>query len=225
MLSRIITILRDNGYVLYTKPYQLNIVGLRSKSAQSNTFDDEIHVFYKTENGKWNYHAYRATTDPGTFWLNNPSYEKGTAILAQGQYKDAYSIGLHKGKYKALVQRKPVTVIRDYDRDAFLDFNNGTKQTGYFGINVHRAESSGTTRFINKYSAGCQVFQNAEDFENFMKLCQHHETLYGNSFTYTLVDFRSLNRISMKRFITATTLAAVVILGWTIKETIYHERT
>lgn len=213
MLSRIIGILKGNGYMLYTKPYQLNIVGLRSKSTSSNRFDDEIHVFYKMPDGKWNYHAYPATTDPGTYWLSNPAYPQGTAILAQGQYKNSYALGMHRGKYEALVQVKPVTVIRDYDRNAFLDFYNGTKQKGMFGINVHRAENSGATKFIDKYSAGCQVFQRAEDFAVFIKLCKHHKKLHGNSFTYTLVDFRSLNRITLKRIVTATTLAAAMAIG------------
>jgi hypothetical protein len=213
MLSRIKAILKQSGYVLNTKPYQLNIVGLRNKSTNSNRFDDEIHVFYKKPDDKWDYYIYPATTDPGTFWLNNPSFEQGTAILAQGQYPNAYAIGKHKGLYTALVQILPVTVIRDYDRDAVLDFYNGSKQTGNFGINIHRAESFGDTKFINKYSAGCQVFQNAQDFENFIRLCEQHKKLYGNKFTYTLVDLRALNRITLKRVVTATTLVAGLVLG------------
>src|SRR5262245_17414123 len=135
MLSRIKSILKQNGYALYTEPYRLNIIGLRSESIVPNRFDDEIHVFYAKSDGSWNYHIWPATTDPGTFWLNNPVYEQGTAILAQGQYQNSYAIGKHKGLYEALVQTKPVTVIRDYDRDALLDFYNGEKQTGNFGIN------------------------------------------------------------------------------------------
>ncbi|MFZ6013808.1 MAG: hypothetical protein ACOYXT_25940 [Bacteroidota bacterium] len=218
MLSRIKGILSGLNYKLYTRPYQLNIVGLRSKSVQSNSFDDEIHVFYTTPEGKWNYHVYSATTDPGTFWLNNPSYPQGTAILAQGQYVDAYSLGKHRGLYEALVQVKPVTVIRDYDRDAVLDFDNGTKETGNFGINIHRAESKGSTKVINKYSAGCQVFKNARDFEAFMKLCKHHAALYGDTFSYTLIDFRALRRITLKRVVTATTILATMALGWILTE-------
>lgn len=101
-------------------PYELNIVGIRSRNVLPDRFDDEIHVFYKAKPFLWDYHIFRATTDPGTFWLKNPMYPKGTAILAQGQYRDAYQIGLHQGKYKALVQVKPVKILRDYDRDAKL---------------------------------------------------------------------------------------------------------
>jgi hypothetical protein len=218
MLSRIKAILNSQSYEVYVKPYQLNIVGLRSKNTNANSFDDEIHVFYRTEKDDWNYHSYKATTDPGTFWLNNPSYSQGTAILAQGQYKDAYAIGLHRGKYEALRQVKPVTVIRDYNRDSLLDFNNGTQQTGVFGINIHRAESDGTTKYIDKYSAGCQVFQNAGDFIQFMDLCERHKSLYGNTFTYTLIDFRAVRRITWKRVIAASAAAAAITLGFVISD-------
>lgn len=216
MLGRIKSILKQNGYMLYTEPYRLNIVGLRNDSIIPNRFDDEIHVFYTKQDGSWNYHIWPATTDPGTFWLNNPVYEQGTAILAQGQYEDSYSIGKHKGVYDALVQTKPVTVIRDYDRDALLDFYNGEKQTGNFGINIHRAESTGTTKQINKYSAGCQVFQDANDFQQFMVLCEQHRKLYGNSFTYALIDFRSMRRVTIKRVVTALSVSAAMALGWMV---------
>lgn len=214
MLSRVKAILKDYGFVLYTKPYQLNIVGLRGQSTVPNSFDDEIHVFYTKSDGSWNYHIYPATTDPGTFWLNNPMYEGGTAILAQGQYVDSYALGMHKGKYEALVQVKPITVIRDYDRNAVLDFNNGRRQTGIFGVNIHRAESNGTTKFIGKYSAGCQVFQNANDFAEFMTLAHQHEKLYDNRFTYTLVDFRALRRVAWRRVLAASTVTACLAIGW-----------
>lgn len=201
---------------MYSRPYELNIVGLRSASTVANRFDDQIHVFYKTDGLLWNYHVYKATTDPGTFWLKNPMQPQGTAVLAQGQYVDAYQIGLHKGKYKALVQCKPVTVIRDYDRDAVLDFINGIRITGMLGINIHRASKTGTTVTVDKYSAGCQVFADAGDFDDFMDLCERHRQLYGNKFTYTLIDFRAIRRETAKRLLLAGTTA--LALGWGLWE-------
>ncbi|MBT1699486.1 hypothetical protein KK083_21490 [Fulvivirgaceae bacterium PWU4] len=213
MLSRIKTIFRQYGYVLHSAPYKLNIAGLRARSTVANSFDDEMHVFYTKPDGKWNYHVYQVTTDPGTFWLNNPAYPEGTAILDQGQYQDAYAIGLHRGLYTALVQVKPVTVMRDYDRNSVLDFYNGIRQTGNFGINIHRAESSGATKYIDNYSAGCQVFQDAEEFDEFIELCERHKELYGNAFTYTLIDFRAMSRVTLKRIVTASTIAAGIAIG------------
>lgn len=214
VLQKLRAILKHNGFKLYTRPYELNIVGLRSASTVPNRFDDEIHVFYKVSPIKWNYHVYKATTDPGTFWLRNPMQPQGTAILAQGQYEHTYEMGLHRGQYTALVQRKPVTVIRDYDRDAMLDFYNGKKTKGLYGINVHRANRIGTTKTVDKNSAGCQVFENATAFQQFMLLCERHRRMYGNKFTYTLIDFRAVKRETYRRIAVGAGIVGLLALGY-----------
>ena len=214
VLGKLRAILRHKKFKLYTRPYELNIVGLRGNSTIPNRFDDEIHVFYKVSALKWNYHVYKATTDPGTFWLENPMQEQGTAILSEGQYVNAYSLGLHRGEYKALVEQKPLTIIRDYDRNAKLDFFNGTKTTGQYGINIHRANRTGTTRTVDKYSAGCQVFENAEAFQQFLLLCDHHNHLYGNHFTYTLIDFRAVKRETYRRIAISSGIVGLIALGY-----------
>ena len=198
MLALIINALRLKTYETYSRPFELNIVGIRSDSTLPNRFDDEMHVFFKNGSEKWIHYAFPATTDPGTYWLQNPMSPQGTAILKQAQYKGSYQIGLHRGKYYALVQSKPVTVLRDYDRNAILDFWNGKPDTGMFGINIHRASVNGTTRSVDSYSAGCQVFANINDFNLFMQLCEKHKQLYGNSFTYTLIDKRAIAREQKK---------------------------
>jgi hypothetical protein len=214
VLSKIKAILRSKKYKLFTRPYELNIVGLRSKNTIANAFDDEIHVFYKTDKNKWNYHLFTATTDPGTFWLENPDNPQGTLILKAGQYINAYAIGKHAGKYTALVQVKPVNIIRDYDRDAVLNFKSDKTSKGIFGVNIHHARSVGSTFTIDRYSAGCQVFQNADDFAAFMKLAQKHRSLYGNAFTYTLIDFRAVRKITIKRIAMAASLIASAFIGF-----------
>jgi len=194
MLVAIINALKFKTYGIYTRPYELNILGIRTDTTIPNRFDDEIHVFFKNNANQWIHYIFTATTDPGTYWLKSPMHPQGTAILMQGQYKDAYQIGLHRGQYYALVQRNPVTVIRDYDRNAILDFQNGRKDTGLFGINIHRASINGTTKTVDNYSAGCQVLANINDFNLLMQLAEKHRQLYGNNFTYTLVDKRAIAR-------------------------------
>ena len=198
-IRALIALMRRKGYVIYDKPYQLNIVGVRNDSTTPNSFDDTMYVFWKDDAGKWQGKFYNITTDPGTYWLNNPENPQGTAILKEGQYVNSHQIGLHRGNYKALTQKNPVTVLRDYDRNAVLDFVNGKEDTGLFGINIHRASATGTTKTIDKYSAGCQVFENADDFANFLSLADKHKDLYGNNFTYTLVDERAYNRMLKRR--------------------------
>ena len=83
----------------------------------------------------------------------------------------------------------------EFTQRAFL---NGKLDTGLFGINIHRASENGTTKIVDQYSAGCQVFASATEYILFMQLCERHKTLYGNDFTYTLIDQRALNREAKK---------------------------
>jgi hypothetical protein len=190
--------LQKKGYRIFMRPYELNIVGVRSDNVKPNSFDDAIYVFFQDKGGKLTQHRFAATTDPGTYWLKNPMNPQGTAILKEGQYIGSHQMGMHRGKYLALVQKKPVTVLRDYDRNGTLDFLNGKVDTGLFGINIHRASENGTTKIVDQYSAGCQVFANATEFILFLSLCEKHKTLYGNDFTYTLIDERAINREAKK---------------------------
>lgn len=194
LLSAIQATLSERNHLLFSRPYELNIIGVRADSTKPNSFDDTITVHYKKQDGNWQLYSFAATTDPGTYWLENPLNPQGTAILKEGQYRNSHMIGLHRGIYKALVQQNPVTVIRDYDRNTLLDFANGKEETGLFGINIHRASVNGTTKIVERYSAGCQVFANATDFDLFLQLCERHRQLYGNNFSYTLIDQRAINR-------------------------------
>ncbi len=209
MLSKSLQILRNKGYEIYNEPYRLNIVGYRSRFIRSNRFDDEIHVFYTNDQGRWVYHIFKATTDPGQYWLENPMHRQGTAFLKKGQYLNSHSIGLHRGVYKALVQRNEVSVIRDYERKGWFKwFESGIQDTGKFGINIHRARKQGTTKVIDDFSAGCLVFANAEDFKRFMNIAKEHQKRYGNRFTVTLVDFRDERRRRLSKIAWGSVLAA-----------------
>jgi hypothetical protein len=191
MISAVQKLAKQKGYVINEKPHYLNIWGFRSDNKVPNSFDDEIHVFTisgTSQNPVWMYWIFKCTTDPGTFWLKNPERQQGTAILNPGQYKNSHAIGLHRGKYTALVQIGILKVTRDYNRNNVLDFNNGKVVNGLYGINIHRASKNGSTLEVDKYSAGCQVFKNAKDFEFFIGLCQTHRKHHGNKFTYTLID-------------------------------------
>lgn len=188
MLDTLRNALSGRGYRVFTRPFELNIVGVRSATQVPNAFDDRLHIFFVNREGKWQHHSFPATTDPGTHWLRTPMNSNGTAILKPGQYRDSHALGMHRGKYLALVQRRPVTVIRDFNRNNVLDFGEAKQQTGLFGINIHRALLRGTTRYVDNFSAGCQVFANGEDFAQFIQLCEQHKRMYGNSFTYTLIE-------------------------------------
>lgn len=209
-LRNIINALKDKGYIVYDQPYQLNIVGIRNEQSQPNKFDDQLYVFYKDETSKWVIKEFPITTDTGTYWLLNPMSSQGSAMLKEGQYIDAYKQGLHRGDYTALVQQKPVTTYRDYDRNAVFDF--GQKETtGIYGINIHKAGAD--SQDVNKWSAGCQVFQKSDDFQEFMQLTDKHKANYGNNYTYTLLDERALARKGRRFLLYGGMSASVIAVG------------
>ena len=194
-LQNMIITLEKRSYKVFKsdiKPYNLNIVGIRNDNSVPNSFDDELWVFWKYDN-IWTLKKYQITTDPGLTYLEYPINESGTAILKEGQYRNAYKIGKHRNKYTALVQAKPVTVIRDFNRDSKLDFNSGKEQTGMFGINIHRSSANGESTLVNKWSAGCQVFSKISQYNEFIKLCKLAQDYWGNFFTYTLINKQELN--------------------------------
>ena len=90
---------------------------------------------------------------------------------------------MHQGKYKALVQAKPITVYRDNNKNDLAE-ENGKEDTGMFGINIHHDNSSAISTIIDKWSAGCQVLNDPEQFKPLISSC---ETSGRKAFTYTLL--------------------------------------
>jgi len=170
--------------------YNLNIIGIRTEDNSSNSFNDFIAVAYKIEN-KWQLDIFNVTTDPGAYWLKNPMNVKGTAILAEGQHRGCYKLGEHRSIYKALVQAKPVPVYRDRNLDLSVD-DKGEVDIGFHGINIHRASSRRTSTQVDKWSAGCQVFADPNDYVKFIKLCEETANRYGENITYTLIEEKGL---------------------------------
>ena len=175
--------------------YNLNIVGVRNSDTHgvvTNKFDDKLTVSYSV-NGEMKYHEFDATTDPGSHWEKNLLNKDGVAILVPNQYRGSHEIRKHQGKYEALCQKKPVKVYRDNNMDGKYDMLEENIHEGIFGINIHKAGSrvNGSTQ-IDKWSAGCQVFSKESDFNQLMELAYKAKNLYGNSFTYTLIESKDL---------------------------------
>jgi hypothetical protein len=184
-----ISVMERKGYKVFKSEsgFDLNIVGIRTKTLQANKFDDHMTVFYRMH-GDWIFNLFKCTTDPGAYWLENPMATMGTAILKEGQYRSAFRIGRHQGRYQALVQNSPLTVIRDANRDRVLDLSSGREETDMFGINVHRASEAHESIQVDKWSAGCQVLCDPHQYGFFMDLCKNGRNAFGNSFTYTLLN-------------------------------------
>jgi len=194
--EQIQTTVEDKGYKYFhdnlDKGYDVNIIGIRNsktKGRVTNAFDDTLTISYKID-GEWQYHEFNCTTDPGSHWVENILNEKGVAILRPDQYRGSHKLDLHQGKYLALRQKSNVTVYRDNNRDVKYDLNESKTETGIFGINIHRAtgRAGGKSTRVDKWSAGCQVIADNDDWHEFLDICQAAREIHGNSFSYTLLE-------------------------------------
>ena len=187
----------SKGYKYFTGgDFDVNIIGVRNtetKGRVTNAFDDCVTISYK-EDGEWKFHCYKATTDPGSHWEKNLLNKKGVPILKPGQYRGSHKLRLHQGKYLALGQQKPVKVYRDNNRDGKYDLLEESIDEGLFGINIHRAtgRAGGTSIRVDKWSAGCQVIADNDDWHQFLDICQTAREIWGNSFSYTLLESKDI---------------------------------
>jgi hypothetical protein len=190
-LEQIKQVMLAKGYAWFNddanKGFDVNIIGIRNSSTGSevtNLFDDTLTISYK-ENGVWKFHQWQATTEPGKKGMLEGKAVGGVAFLVPGQYRGSHAIGLHQGKYEALRQIGNLKLYRDGDRDLDFDTDKITECSNC-GVNIHKAGVDST--FVENWSEGCQVFKRQKDFESFMEICKKARALFGNKFTYTLLE-------------------------------------
>lgn len=175
------------GYATFRKkPWDMNLIAVRNLKGETNHFDDSLFLVYLDDKMNWCIRGWSVTTDPGYFWLLHPLRVEGTAIMFPGQYRRSHKIGLHKGK-PALQQVEKIKVYRDDNQDCIIDKDPDSVQTGVFACNIHRAGRKSSK--VEKWSAGCIVFAEEDDFEDFLRLCKKQQDAgLGDRFTLTLIE-------------------------------------
>ncbi|WP_420581945.1 hypothetical protein [Reichenbachiella sp.] len=170
--------------------YNVNLFGIR-KRGSVNEFDDILGIAFRDDMGNPVVIEHKGTTKPGLYWLKSKKGNaNGTAILQPGQYPGCWMLGEHKG-YPALVQKgMPFKVWRDGDEDGELDYE-GKTYTDVTGLNMHTTSFNNEIDKVGAYSAGCQVRQFDEDHIAVIEILKRSAAKYGNSFSYTLIDFNS----------------------------------
>lgn len=186
--------------------YDMFVFGVRSFNLNqtSDSFNDVLGIAYYVGT-KSVLILCSGTTDPGKSELTNPSFiaaqQEGTAIVKEGQYRRAYKYGYHgigNWRHKALIQVAPITIYRDRNGDTTLDIGKEVKTTtGLYGINIHGSTLWDNTELkeIGRYSAGCQVFNKANEYKQFMQTCEYQiKAGLGDTFSYTLFNEHDFTR-------------------------------
>lgn len=185
LAGRLIKYMRGKSYHVSTGPNQYNIVyveGMNDDGTENddapNRFNDRrivIEIVGGTPEikGMW-----EATTEPGTYWINNPMNPRGAARIQFNQFK-AWRVGPHKDQPLALVQVSNLTVHRDFDRNGI---RTGDKlHTGSdFGINQHHANDA-PRHDIGRWSAGCLVGRTKAGHKEFMSIIMKDRRYQLNS--------------------------------------------
>ena len=131
-----------------------------------------------------------STTLPGVFYLQSPMNASGCAVMVPGQYK-SYQLGYHKPGHYALIQTGgKIKVYRDKDLDKYAE-EQGVIEEGYFGVDIHHSNIP-FSNIIDKWSAGCQVYQYGADHAKMLLICQYYKQSTVNLFTYTLLREREV---------------------------------
>lgn len=181
-------IFEAKGYKFFDNnlPFNINIFGIRME-VDTNKFDDFVGIAFRDGDLEEIVYVWPATTDPGKYWLNHPMNTDGTFILVPGQYEGFWALGLHRGK-PAFVQIGKAKGYRDDDKDSEHDMDPETIVEGKFGINGHKSNPYSESYYIDKWSAGCQAWKKAEDHDEALEIAEKSSDIYGNKFTYTLLE-------------------------------------
>lgn len=206
--QKIIDAMTKKGYEVQSKPYYLNIVGIRYQyegQDYSNQFKDRMWAIWKNDNGQWESKSWPISTIPGLFmkakaklkmkdWCktNRP---KGLGILVPAQYKNIYKfyeseLPEEQTKMKARPTFRSIgtqLAYRDknWNSDKITFNNKDNPEKGNHGMFIHRGYPGGSS--VNNWSEGCQVFSKDSDFKQLCKLARVHISKNGNLFNYTLM--------------------------------------
>ena len=173
LAGRIADTMFKNGYRVDEGPDEINIVYVEgmdpdgtANGNEPNRFNDLRCVIRVTRAGAEMLGCWKATTEPGRFYVEHPINSHGAARIELGQHR-AWQVGMHRGHHAALVQTGgPVTVCRDFNKDNKRD--GDVEDLGYFGINQHAGY--GVRDAVEKASAGCLVVPTMEEQAAFMRL-------------------------------------------------------
>jgi hypothetical protein len=208
----LIKALKKKNYVVFEKPFEMNIVGVRyNKPGQpyTNKFNDRLYVFYKNDQGSWKLVWWPISTVPGKYGSKD-EYPKGSTVKGQRNqvlHKDLPKmdsrggIGILKpAQYLNLWvigEYKEEKALRPTNQKFYRDTNKGNPNITYSkegignaGMLIHKAfnRSQGPNTYgVGNWSEGCQVIPNPSHLDQFFGLLEKHKNKYGNKFTYTLI--------------------------------------
>ncbi|WGV28670.1 peptidoglycan-binding domain-containing protein [Halotia branconii] len=184
--SRIVKYMLAENYQVFTAPKQYNIVYIEGmngdwslNSDASNQFNDRRIVIEVVDGVPKIVDHWQATTEPGAYYTYNPMNPAGAARIKFGQYK-SWAVGMHGSaeRHEALVQVRPITVYRDFNKD--FQRTADKLDTGLFYVNQHWGYDA-PSNDIRNASAGCLVGRMRQGHREFMAIIKQDRRYVANS--------------------------------------------
>lgn len=221
-IQKILDFMKSKNYTIYTRAYEVNIVGVRRQyqgNDYSDAFIDDLYVIYKDDKGNWQKGLYRISTIPGK-GIKDPATGKylplkeweatgkgkdrklvqrtpNLGTLIEGQYKDLYVMGTHL-EQRALKTAGKQSAYRDRDKGNPDKITYSTQDTGNLAMYIHAGyyypagQANGTK--VSNFSEGCQVFKDKNSLDHFFSILDKHIAKgYNKKFTYTLIRATDCN--------------------------------
>lgn len=175
---------------------KLFILGVREeldvKKREGDKFIDKIAIIDPSKPGE-KVISYQATTTPSVEYYSDPKRalnSNGVAIMQPGVAP--YKVGIHKKgsptQHEALVQDGEMEINRFELSNSKLETYEPGKpdKDDSYGINIHRSSTERGV-CVGPYSAGCQVFADGKEFQDFMNRLKA-SSVNGGKFLYVLVQ-------------------------------------
>lgn len=194
--------LQDKGVANYSrsinelKEKRALIIGFRNKldvkkqTANQDRFIDPLYFIPQDAKSEDTFIPYQITTSPSlAYYGNKPLNPKGTGIKLPGDtlcYLQEKNMS--HGKYKMMVEGEKIRVGRyPVGVNKFDTYSPSDKFTEDCGMAIHRSSTKGEGICVGPWSAGCQVFADVSEFNDFISKAQNQSN-NGGKFFYALIQ-------------------------------------
>jgi hypothetical protein len=168
-----------------------NRIEIKKQAGNQDKFTDALYLIPQDAKDEDVIIPYQITTTPSlSYYGEKPMNPQGTGIKLPGD--TLYNLRDHElphGKYKMMVEGEPINVGR---------YEVGTKKIETYhpvktlkgqncGMEIHRSSTGAPSPCVGPWSAGCQVFSDIKEYNDFIQKASN-QTKNSNRFFYALVE-------------------------------------
>jgi hypothetical protein len=177
------------------------IIGLRNKlnlkkeTGNQDRFVDGLYLITQNAGASDKFTPYQITTVPSlAYYGKNPINANGVGIKLPGDTLYLFQQStLGKNTYKMMVEGEKIKVGRyPQGTTKFETYKPSNQTTENCGMQIHRSSTKGKGVCVGPWSAGCQVFCDINEWNDFIAKAEK-QTINNNKFFYALIEIDSID--------------------------------